>query len=86
MIFLGDGKGEILYELWRYEVMCLMREGYLKEFILMVIRRLLKGELVNILMWFGLIDIIEEILYKFDSIYGNVMEVEDILVEFYSVK
>lgn len=66
--------------------MCLMREGYLKEFILMVIRRLLKGELVNILMWFGLIDIIEEILYKFDSIYGNVMEVEDILVEFYSVK
>lgn len=33
-----------------------------------------------------MVDIIEEILHKFDSIYGNVMEAEDILAEFYSAK
>lgn len=85
-IFSGDGKGETSYELWRYEVMCLMREGHSKESILMAIRRSLKGEPANILMQLGSIDIIEEILHKFDSIYGNVMEAEDILAEFYSAK
>lgn len=85
-IFSGDGKGETSYELWRYEVMCLMREGHSKESILMAIRRSLKGEPANILMRLGSIDIIEEILHKFDSIYGNVMEAEDILAEFYSAK
>lgn len=85
-IFSGDGKGETSYELWRYEVMCLMREGHSKESILMAIRRSLKGEPANILMRLGSVDIIEEILHKFDSIYGNVMEAEDILAEFYSAK
>ena len=29
---------------------------------------------------------VDEILHKFDSIYGNVMEKEDVLAEFYSAK
>ena len=84
--FSGDGKCETSYELWRYEVTCLMKEGHSKEAIMMAIRRSLKGEPANILMRLGSIEAIEEILWKFDSIYGNVMETEDILAEFYSAR
>lgn len=37
-------------------------------------------------MCLGFVDSIDEILQKFDSIYGNVFGIEDIFVEFYSVK
>ena len=41
----------------------------------------LKGEPANVMMRLGSID---EILQKFDSIYGNVLGTEDILAEFYN--
>lgn len=84
--FSGHGKGETSYELWRYEVTCLMKEGHSKEAIMMAIRRSLKGEPANALMRLGSVEIVEEILLKFDSIYGSVLETEDILAEFYSAR
>jgi hypothetical protein len=82
----GDGKCDTSYELWRYEVhiACLMTEGHFKEAIVMAIRRSLKEEPANILMRIGSVEVLEEIMWKFDGIYGNVMEAEDILAEFYS--
>lgn len=38
------------------------------------------------MMRLGPVDNIDEILQKFDSIYGKVLGTEDILAEFYSVK
>ncbi|XP_062566718.1 uncharacterized protein LOC134229024 [Saccostrea cucullata] len=82
----SGGKSDSTYELWRYEVTCLSKEGYSKDTIMNAIRRSLKGEPANVLMRLGPVSTIEEILQKFDSIYGNVLGTEDILAEFYSAR
>lgn len=74
------------YELWRYEVTCLRKEGYSKNTILNTIRRSVKGEPPTAIMRLGHIDNRDEILQKFDSINGNVLGTEDILAKFYSAK
>lgn len=84
-LFSG-GKSDSAYELWRYEVTCLRKEGYSKETILNAIRKLLKGEPATVMMRLGPVDSIDEILQTFDSIYDNVLGTEDILAEFYSAK
>lgn len=33
-IFLGDKKFDVFYDLWKYEVICLMKELKIEEFIL----------------------------------------------------
>lgn len=83
--FSGDGK-DSTYDLWKYEVTCLMKEKHPREDLLMAVRRSLKGEAANVLMRLGTVDKVDEILNKFDSIYGSVLETEDILAEFYSAK
>ena len=83
--FSGDGK-DSTYDLWKYEVTCLMHEGHPKEALLMAVRRSLRGEAANVLMRLGTVEGIHEILEKFDSIYGSVLETEDILAEFYSAR
>lgn len=65
---------------------CLRKEGYSKETILNAIIRLLKGEPATVMMRLGPVDNIDEILQKFDSIYGTVLGTENILAEFYSGK
>ena len=84
-VFSG-GRNDSSYELWRYEVTCLRKEGYAIETIMNAIRRSLKGEPANVMMRLGPACSIEEILLKFDSIYGNVLGTEDILAEFYSAR
>ena len=79
----SGGKSDSSYELWRYDVMCLIKEGYSKETIMNAIKRSLKGEPANVMMRLGPGNSIDEILQKFDSIYGNVLGTEDILAEFY---
>lgn len=61
VLFFG-GKSDLVYELWCYEVICFRKEGYFKEIILNVIRKLFKGELVIVMMWLGFVDSIDEIL------------------------
>lgn len=50
------------YELWRYEVTCLRKEGYSKKTILNVIRMSLKGEPPIAMMRLGHVDNIDDIL------------------------
>lgn len=40
LFFFGDKKGEILYDLWCYEVECLIRDGVKILVVLQSIRRL----------------------------------------------
>ena len=63
--------------------MCLSKEGYSKETTMNAIRRSFKGEPANVMMSLGPGNSIDEILQKFDSIYGNVLGIEYILAEFY---
>lgn len=84
--FSGDAKSDATYELWKYEVECLMNESYQPESIHHAIRRSLKGEASHVIMHLGPGASVSTIIRKLDSIYGTVDEKEDILSEFYSAR
>lgn len=80
--FCGDSKSDATYDVWRYEVECLLNESYKPETISHAIRRSLKGEASRVVMHLGPGASTISILKKLDSIYGIVAEREDILAEF----
>ena len=87
--FAGDEtvKGTSSYDLWRYEIGCLVREGvYAEAVIKHVIRCSLKGEAAHVLKRLGPTTTVQQILQKFDGVYGTVEAGEDTLAEFYSAK
>ena len=84
--FSGDKKSDVSYDLWKYEVICLMKESKTEESILQAVRRSVRGEAANVIMRLGVGASIHDILHKMDSIYGNVLEQEDVLAEFYSAQ
>lgn len=61
-------------------------DGCLENVICLVICRFLRGLVGRVLMRFGLNVIVDEIMYKLDSIYGIVEEKEILMVNFYSVR
>lgn len=83
--FSGDSKSDA-YDVWRYEVECLLNESYKPETISHAIRRSPKGEASRVVMHLGAGASTRSILDKLDSIYGTVAEREDILAEFYSAR
>lgn len=87
-IFFGEeGKGEVGYQTWKYEIECLIQEGkYQEDQILMTIRRSAKGEAANILRRLGTKAHIGEILKKFNSTFGGIDSPEIILKKFYAVE
>lgn len=86
--FFGDKvKGEASYAQWVYEVKCLLKEKTHKpEAIAQAVRRSLRGEASSIVRRLGIGATIEEILHKFDSVYGEVDTKEHLLAKFYSAK
>ena len=87
-IFFGeDGKGEVTYQTWKYEIECLKQEKkYPEDQILLAIRRAAKGEAANILRRLGVKVSIDEILKKFNSTFGDIDSPELIMKKFYAVK
>ena len=87
-LFYGeDGKGEVNYQTWKYEVKCLLEEKtYTNEQILLGIRRSLRGEAANILRRMGTHAKVEDILRKFESTYGDIDTAETILKKLYACK
>lgn len=87
-IFFGEeGKGEVVYQTWKYEIECLVQEGkYAEEQILMAIRRAAKGEAANILRRLGTKARIVDILKKFNSTFGDIDSPEIVLKKFYAVE
>jgi hypothetical protein len=65
-VFSG-GRNDSSYELWRSEVTCLRKEGYVIETIMNAIKSSLKSKPANVMMQLGPACSIEEILLKFDS-------------------
>ncbi len=87
--FAGDEfiKGTCKYDLWKYEVECIVKEGLCTdEVIKQIIRRSLKGEAAHVLKRLGPDASISKILSKFEGVYGAVEAGEDTLAEFYSAK
>ncbi|KAK3097682.1 hypothetical protein FSP39_012084 [Pinctada imbricata] len=83
--FSGDGsKQDTSYDLWRYEVDCLIKEKYSEGVIAQSIRRSLRGDAGKVAMRLGPQAKVQEILDKMHSIFGTVERGETILEEFYS--
>ena len=87
--FSGDSgnKHEASYELWRYEVDCMIKDQiYTSEIIKQALRRSLKGSAAKVAMRLGADASIEDILDKFEGIYGMLEGGESILAQFYNAR
>ena len=81
------GKNATTFDLWLYEVKCLMIEKtHSQEAISQSIRKSMRGEAGRIVMRLGPNAKIPEILDNFTSVYGDVDEKESILSEFYGAR
>ena len=84
--FTGDEKTGTPYDIWRYEVQCLIRTGYTHDTIKMAITRSLRGNSSKIPMRLGTDATIDDIMDKMDSIYGSVYPAEALLGQFYTAR
>ena len=80
-----EQKDATSYDLWHYEVECLLNEGrYSKEVISEAIRRSLKGEAAKLAMRMGPKAATGELLDKLHGRYGVVMTESSLLTRFYT--
>ena len=86
--FMGEpGKGEVSYDVWRYEVDRLLKGGqYSSSVIKDAVIRSLKGKASNIMLCLSPDSTVEEIMSKVCSIYGTVQEKTSLVGAFYSAK
>lgn len=81
----GDNKGEIAYDIWRYDVKIALKDPtYTKTQKDFAIRRSLSGSAARMIMYQGLDKPINDLLEILDSVYGSVDNKEQLLSEFYS--
>lgn len=86
-IFSGERNKDSSYGRWKYEVRCLFNNrAYPEQAIMMTVRQSLKGAAADVVTRMGENVSAEDILVKFESIYGTVMAGETILERFYSAK
>ena len=81
-----DGKGEISFEQWKYEVRSLQREGLAESTIQQCIRRSIRGTAASTVHNLGESSSVIDIVDKLDQIFGNVLPPENILETFYSAR
>jgi hypothetical protein len=84
--FSGDGKGDVAYDLWRYEVTCILSEHHTQQAVRQAIRRSLRGEAGRVAMHMGPQATMEQLLEKLDSVFGTVISKEMLLAKFYSAQ
>ena len=86
--FSGDtSKGDAAFDLWRYEVKCLLKEGvHTEDSIHQAIRKSLKGEAGRLAMHLGTDATIDDVIKKLQGVFGVVETSETLLANFYSAK
>ena len=84
--FSGEsGKGEVEFEIWKYEVGCLIRSGmYRENVVLEAVRRSLKGKSRTVLLHLGEWATIGEVMRETEGMYGDVCSAEELKERFYS--
>ncbi|OWF43704.1 hypothetical protein KP79_PYT24878 [Mizuhopecten yessoensis] len=83
--FSGDcGKGDSSFDLWQFEVQCLLDADRNMDVIGQSIRRSLRGYAVETVMRIGSRTTPAQIIAKLRSLYGVVDEQETLLENFYS--
>jgi hypothetical protein len=77
---------EVPFDLWRHELCCLVAEkSHDDSTIMEAVRRSLRGEAARVAMRLGVHCSLQQLLVKFDSLYGVVTQDYDVLAEFYAV-
>ncbi|CAC5391265.1 unnamed protein product [Mytilus coruscus] len=86
-IFSGDAKSETSFDVWKFEVKCLLRENLYPELIIVqCMRNSLKNQARNSLLTLPESATPLKILEKLEGIYGNVYSNETLLQSFYTMK
>lgn len=81
--FSGEGASE--FEIWKYDVNCLINEGvYPTHIIREAMRRSLKGVARGVLLHLGESASVSDILTELEGVYGNVRPAEKLKEMFYS--
>lgn len=84
-IFSGEEKSEVSFEVWKYEVKCIIREGnYSDTILLQSIRGSLKGKARGLLLSVSEDATPLQVIDKLEGVYGNVFSSEALLQQFYS--
>lgn len=84
-IFSGEEKSEVNFDVWKYEVRCIIREGNYSDIILrQSIRGSLKGKARSLLLSLSDDATPSQIIDKLEGVYGNVFSSEALLQRFYS--
>ena len=84
-VFSG-GDRDTDYYVWEYEVRCLISEKYDDAGIRALIRRSLKGQASQVLMGLGTEASVEDILEKFEAVFGTTQTAQTVLSNFYSAR
>lgn len=87
--FSGDptSKNDAQFDLWKYEVECLLKEGvYSEKTVKEAIRKSLRGNAARIVMRKGTDATCEDILLGLETVYGLVETGENLLAEFYATR
>ena len=85
IMFSGDEGKDAKYDLWRYEVMSMIKAKTYSEAVIMnAARKSLRGEAARVVMRLGENVEFDDIIYKLDSMYGFVESAEMMLAKFYS--
>ncbi len=87
--FSGDSgaKGDVSYTQWRFEVSSLRRDGnYSAALVLQAVRRSIRGTASEVLLNLGEEVTIEDVLKKFELVFGNILPADVILEQFYTAR
>ncbi|XP_071136372.1 paraneoplastic antigen-like protein 5 [Mytilus edulis] len=83
-VFSGEEKSEVSFDVWKFEVKCIIQEGnYTDTILLQCIRGSLKGKARGLLLSLPDGATPTQIIEKLDGIYGNVFSSEALLQKFY---
>ncbi len=86
--FSGDtSKGDAAFDLWEYEVKCLIKEGvHTNDSIHQAVRKSLKGEAGRMAMRLGPNATLDDIITKLQGVFGLVETSETLLTDFYAAR
>ena len=71
------------FDRWNYEVMCLIRENHSQSTIMATIRKSLKSPAADVLRRLGDKVTIDQVLSKFQSLYGTILSGDVLLQKFF---
>ena len=81
-LFSGETK-VAAFDLWKYEVNYLRAEGKREADVRLAMRRSLKGQASRTLMTLGVGTLVDDILLKFQSVFGPTETAQNILSSFF---